>query len=544
MSEAPVAHPAEHDQGMSPLQAEMALFTRDPLLGTDQLSPYTPHYILDTQRPISSAVNLGLGVTQELVSVVNAGASHFGVVRVRERGQLEPEYIVTKFDEERAEIVGFIGNEPLIVGRSEQPADDATLSRQHFSIKRLQGSVVVEDMGSTNGTSMTRSLGTEGKHPEHAVALGAMHHEKKSAKAGQAFKYWASKSATLKKYLSAQRDLNGIRGYFGSLKTYSEFESDVHLGLFKRAERIISHNPEKARPVNEIITKNSLDGVPIQPVLGKYAFYDVFLKADRFLAIFENNERVARELVQNKIAGFHASSSASIVGVLRQGLVSSRELQEKGIPVVSGERTYTRKGGHSTISFADWRASGTLDYYKQGGEELTAAILREHADELSKSVQQNDSGYSEDHPFLVNGADVARDRYAIAERLESNPYSLEAQLIVANFPVAYGISLDDFSLSADILSAQKMYRADFQPSISPTTVSDVKGEFVFVGDKISPEKIRMIAVPEGKIEQIKNVVSAFKLDIKVVAIEPLVLPYDEYDAKTDAFVPTKPAVFI
>ena len=163
---------------------------------------------------------------------------------------------------------------------------------------------------------------------------------------------------------------------------------------------------------------------------------------------------------------------------------------------------------------------------------------------MSKSGQQNDSGYSEDHPFLVNGADVARDRYAIAERLESNPYSLEAQLIVANFPVAYGISLDDFSLSADILSAQKMYRADFQPSISPTTVSDVKGEFVFVGDKISPEKIRMIAVPEDKIEQIKNVVSAFKLDIKVVAIEPLVLPYDEYDAKTDAFVPTKPAVFI
>jgi hypothetical protein len=171
------------------------------------------------------AINDQEGVEQSLVLVINAGGELFGVVRATVDDS-DPEinqqkgFLLTRFakEGERAHIVGdFSAEKGVTVGRNWQPdlKDAGTISRDHFQIflDNSGKSILVSDLGSSNGTSVLRAKSEE-ELPENTPLSD--------------ISKWAPRSADVRGIVAPKLTDSVIKSTFGSEReATNEFIAEV-----------------------------------------------------------------------------------------------------------------------------------------------------------------------------------------------------------------------------------------------------------------------------------------------------------------------------
>lgn len=511
----------------------------------------------ETTEPIAEAVNLGSQTVQSLIGIIRAGDELFGIVKaeITDSNQTSG-YLLTKFgDEQRATVVSKITeSESLVVGREHQDGLNAMTSRNHFSIQFGPKGIEVQDLGSSNGTEVyahggivhDKALTMSGMR--RLLGRGANNDKAHSELPGQDFKLWAPESAQVKQLIEhAHPEYDRIESAL-SERLLSDHgpQAEGALGLFERAKKIISENTELSGLVEEIVVHETAGGVPLPQVYGKYTAGAQEEKLSQLLYYLERSPEVANAIISGNVIGFHTSNSASLLGVLKNGLMSSAELRKNNMVIASGEKTFSAKGGQNTISFADWRRPQTIKYYAQGNNQpLDTEMLRETIAELRVAGEESRRNWGEDHPYVYNTEHNIEDLQQVIELLTESPDSDEAKFVTANFPVAYGISAEGLESYATTYDRPKTTEEATKPYIVERVKSDVAGEFMVYGARMPADNLKVIAVPDDKVEMVRKLADKLGSEVEVVPIEDLVSIQDQYDKMTNKFVePHDKNVFI
>jgi hypothetical protein len=153
--------PKQPNPQFEQLIAQMDLLMNDiekqPGLAVETLGAQEVAIMPSSQSISDQAVNETLGVSQDLVSLVQAGDEFFGIVNAFVLGQEQPSQLLVRVKTldgtERPEVISKITDEPLVVGRGAIEDAGEGLSRSHFEVvKKEDGSIKVTDLGSTNKT--------------------------------------------------------------------------------------------------------------------------------------------------------------------------------------------------------------------------------------------------------------------------------------------------------------------------------------------------------------------------------------------------------
>ncbi len=157
---APEQHPTQELQSQLSDQLFAAVRTQENY-ETAVVLPNNPVEI-DTKEPLRSAVNESQGISQDLLAVVSAGNSLFGIIKIQVAESEVTKFLVSKLSKEteRATIVGIFGEgQTFTVGRSLQPELDDLVSRDHFTMSFVEGKLLLADNDSTNGTEVVQTSG-------------------------------------------------------------------------------------------------------------------------------------------------------------------------------------------------------------------------------------------------------------------------------------------------------------------------------------------------------------------------------------------------
>lgn len=282
---------------------------------------------------------------------------------------------------------------------------------------------------------------------------------------------------------------------------------------------IAKGDSEKIDAVREIVFNNLLGGKPIPEFMGKINPNDEVAKKQRLLEIYENDPHVANVIVEKNVIGFHASNSASLIGVLEHGLLPASVLREKGHFVSSGEHIFQGKKGQQTVSFADWRAPWSLQQYADGGKPRSAETFDDIAAEFDKGYIENLHDFGEEHPYTHNSMTLANDARVTAKMLRDESHSETAQLVRENFPIMYGYSPGTEPIYETIYD-----RPDDKPDsyVVARLRSDIDGEFrVYGADGVKHDQIPVIAVPKDRVDEVRAITERYNRNVVVIPIEAL-----------------------
>jgi hypothetical protein len=207
--------------------------------------------------------------------------------------------------------------------------------------------------------------------------------------------------------------------------------------MFRRAFREVS---TRQIPL-EIREYGTLDGVAITDPYGTAHPAAEHDKRRRLEAIYAQDPRTARQLVQSRVAGMHGSMSGSLPGFSRLGALMSRhDLLADGETVLTGEHVAAQSIGQPWVSAADWKDPHTLrSYAKDSGpltEEGLSADIAEIDGILAPYIAKGQ--YDPNALFVREKRLLEQRRDAIRQADDSNDHAL----LVANFPVLYGINTD------------------------------------------------------------------------------------------------------
>lgn len=258
------------------------------------------------------------------------------------------------------------------------------------------------------------------------------------------------------------------------------------------------------RDVMEFVTADTMGGVEITPVLGKESAGDDVHKKVRLLEIYDRHPDVAKLLMQKSVGGFHGSRSASLPGILRQGaLLSAKEARARGEIVAAGEQIYGAAGGNDVISFADYRSPSTIkEYAGTKPVPLTLQDLERQRTGLLESSGEARRLYGEDHPWVETMRLWAEEKAKQIKIIEKQPDSAEAALILGNFPVAFGLSIEGYQLYSGLSSLPKQDKP--ANSIVMKVPSDKEGEFVVADNHVNLDRIPVVGVPHEYIGKVRK----------------------------------------
>lgn len=366
-----------------------------------------------------------------------------------------------------------------------------TTSRNHFSIQATDEGLAIKDTDSLHGTTIKVDTGTDLKIVEasHEEDIVAMRNNARTA---------------IAEYLAESKDDQ----YLSYKRTRLQEISDKILA---------SADATLANEVAEVIVNQSLDGVPLTRMLGRWNIHEQYDKRIRVLSILERDPDAARAIVVNKIGGFHGSQSGSLWGVLEHdGLLSAAEARTRGQVLVNGERTYSKKEGQSMISFADYREAKSIAQY--AGVEtnrISVEVLQDQYAQLVQVAQENEAQWGPEHPFTYNAKNVAGDVAAQIEFMKENPNSLETWLMQENFPIAYGLSLEGLD------TVQTLADKDNKGKIVERVPSGIEGEFLFMDDHVSLDRIPVVAVPKPYMEYVQRIFADRGKSVRIIDISLL-----------------------
>lgn len=288
---------------------------------------------------------------------------------------------------------------------------------------------------------------------------------------------------------------------------------------------IASGSETDVRFVKSIVCDGKIGRKSIPETMGRTNATSAYEKKGQLLAIYRNDARLAETIVGRNIVGFHGSNSASLMGVLRHGLLSGAELRSRGHAIGSGERSHRQIGGDPVIRFADWRAPETIKHYSSLGagseQPITVESLQADASRLRQAALDNERFYgADDNPFVYNLQQAADDHEKLATFIRDNPDSLEVELIQANFPVAYGLSAKGYRVFGT--ANQLPISNNKQKIIVARVQSDVRGEFAVMNPSVPIDDLPVIAVPHSQIARVRWLADRFAPNTLVVDLESLV----------------------
>ncbi len=233
------------------------------------------------------------------------------------------------------------------------------------------------------------------------------------------------------------------------------------------------------------------------------------------LNIYGQNPALAESFIRNKIWGIHATTSASLLSVLEQGLLPFNKLVEKGIPIFSGahDASSSVKDGVSCATLYNHSLSSITRYFygQVTEEELSNAI------EFGRKAMTQPEGYGGLIKILraaLPHLEARRDYHA------TTPTTLEEKLKLSLvkdcFGIAYAVKQhavwDDSSrFFDDGLSIGKKRNSINDKTFIPQGLS---GEVVVRGG-IALEDIGLILVPEIHIEFMRALLKQRGVDIEV-----------------------------
>lgn len=319
--------------------------------------------------------------------------------------------------------------------------------------------------------------------------------------------------------------INARQAVAESLGSYladpNSLEGESARRLLARADEMIQLGPEQAALAQEVVATGGFGGRPLARLLGKHSAgqFEDMDKRTQFLGTYLQSPEVAEAIAERGIAGFHGSSSGALWSILTSGgLLSARVAAERGIRLTTGEQTYTA-AGQDCISFSDWRAPQTLwDYTRT---ETNGPLNREILQRLKQEADDHllaDQDISHDSPLYRSLVSRQAQIAGMLDKVTAAPDSVEARLICANFPVAFGLRIGEYTIDDNIRPAPSSSEAK---NIRPAVPSDKAGEFWVMRPDVPLSDIGVIAVPADKVREVQELVSQFSPDIQVVPIEPL-----------------------
>lgn len=319
-------------------------------------------------------------------------------------------------------------------------------------------------------------------------------------------------------------DQQGLIDEIKSELARSSGEGQRYKSLEGYAEEIIRNGtPEQVAAAAEITLTGHYHGNPLPELLGRSDASDEYAKMQQFIGIAVSEPELAHDIVANNVAGFHASNSSSLLGVLKYGLLSSREARSHRLALGSGERTFTNHSASAPafISFADWRSPETLSQYAHGGAEhpMQYEDYLTQISNLEKGIAHMESETNARDVFVKNARLVLEDTKHVAMQLYNDPDSLASHLIKANFPVLYGVDISGYS---HIESSALIRDTSTGPLLAECVTSDSQGEFAIFNGNVPPESIPVIAVPEHWVTTIRELIHKADLGIDVYPLDALI----------------------
>lgn len=366
-----------------------------------------------------------------------------------------------------------------------------TTSPNHFSIQATNEGLAIKDTDSLHGTTIKVDRGT------HLQIVEASHEDDIVAMRNNA-------RTAIADYLAESKD--------------DQYLSYKRIMLQEISDKILaSADATLANEVAEVVVNQSLDGVPLTRMLGRWNIHEQYDKRIRVLSILERDPDAARAIVVNKIGGFHGSQSGSLWGVLEHdGLLSAAEARTRGQVLVNGERRYSKKEGQSSISFADYRESGSIARYAgKKTSRISVELLQDAYPQFIQAAEENEAQWGANHPFTYNAKNMAGDVAAQIEFMKKNPKSLETWLMQENFPIAYGLSLEGVD------TVQTLVDKDNKGKIVERVPSGVDGEFLFMDDHVSLDRIPVVAVPKPYMEYVRRIFADKGKSVEVIDISLL-----------------------
>lgn len=220
----------------------------------------------------------------------------------------------------------------------------------------------------------------------------------------------------------------------------------------------------------------------------------------------------AETLVEGQVAGFHATNSYALAGIIEGGaMLSGRSLFEQGKVAGSGAGD-AAVNGQPSISFGTMsKVEHNLGWWSGKYEVLTDSEVRERlqlgVQGAREALAEMDEGTRGEG--LVKGA--LRNAAQLLHNYKEDPDSLSSTMLRHKFPVVVGIN-------ADFIREAEDTRERGHLLIGESSM----GEFRPNAGEIPIEALPVIGVPANHVQDVEQLLFEFgRQGVKVVAIEDL-----------------------
>ncbi len=291
---------------------------------------------------------------------------------------------------------------------------------------------------------------------------------------------------------------------------------------------IVSMGDETARnDVVEMFRSGKLRGIQPTETLGLKGFVSddlkplfVNRKLTKLMHIYKVDPDAAVAITENHVAGFHGSRSSMLYSFLEHGgLVTGAEARKRGLNPASGERRYSPDGGQTDVSFADWSETQSVKRYTGVSEPKTIEDLQKTIDDWKAYIDVSYDGKPVLPEVQRKVETIITDNERQLKFVQENPNSPVAGLILEDFPIAFGIDISEYPVVPGAWDRET--GKELRGVLNPVTGGDIEGEFSIHDDFIPQEKLPVVAVPSGKIEEVQAMFVASGKKVKVMDIAPL-----------------------
>lgn len=259
----------------------------------------------------------------------------------------------------------------------------------------------------------------------------------------------------------------------------------------------------------ELLSTGTVKGKEIPMPMGKYNWHSRFEKALKILDIYVKNPQLAEYLVENEILGVHCTQSGALPGIVdHHALLSAKEANDRGLALSTGERTFSKKGGQNSISFADYYATESIKEYALPNNTPNSLTklkkdlesTQEYLNDISEHPDKYPSYLTSDHPFVHNAQARMKDLRETIALIEESPDSIDAQMVLRGIPIALGVVAGNMEIKESLYGLANKSTECFVAAVS----SDIKGEFIFKGNELPLENVKIIFTTAQNIEYIKK----------------------------------------
>lgn len=289
--------------------------------------------------------------------------------------------------------------------------------------------------------------------------------------------------------------------------------------LKNTALNAVRNKPELSPQIMEIVLKETLHGYSIPEMLGKWSIGDEEAKMAQLLKILLVDSELAELIVGRNILGFHGTRSGALVGILQNGaILSAEEARSNRVGLVTGERLHSSAKGQPTISFSDWREpKSILQYSGSSAKNKTLGQLENELAELNNEMENAKKYLS--GKYLANYINMRDDLANKIDYIKNNPNSVESELMLSDFPIAFAFSGDKNDTHYETIYEAKNTEGD---CIIERVSSDIPGEFLIKAPRVPLERMPAIATTTEHIDQLRILLDKFGYEnIKVVNLESI-----------------------